>query len=189
MPNNTPPVNSELWRPVPWAHAYEVSEHGAVRKAVNRSSGHKHRNRPWRYLKPEVDKDGYLRIQLTTSGVRTRWVVSRLVYAVWVGELIDGLVVAHKDGNNQRNHYSNLVQTSQHQNIQHKRLHGTWQDKENHPMSVYTQRQVDDVRRALLDAKFSRTGRLARGEGIRIAEEVEVSRYLVTDVKSGKAWA
>ena len=181
--------SDELWRQVPWAPDYEVSSRGAVRRAINRCSSHRHRGRPWRYLKPEVDKDGYHRIKLTVDGRAIRWVVSRLVYAVWVGDLVDGLVVAHKNGVRDDNRHTNLVQTSQHQNIQHKRLHGTWQDKERHPQSIYTQIQVDQIRRALLDARFLPSGRLARGEASKIAAEVGVHPCFVTDIKSGRAWA
>lgn len=179
----------EMWRQVPWATPYEVSDHGGVRKAINRCPSHRHRCKPWRYLTPDSDKDGYLKVKLTVNGTSVRWAVSRLVYAVWVSDLVDGLVVAHKNGIRDDNRHTNLVQTSQHQNIQHKRLHGTWQDKARHPNAIYTQQQVDQVRRALLDARFTASGRLARGEASKIAADVGVHPCFVTDVKSGRAWA
>jgi hypothetical protein len=180
-------IDAERWRDVMWAPKYQVSDRGRVRREINRCSSHKHRNRPWSYLKPYVDKDGYHRFTLAVGGEVIRRLAHRLVYEVWVGELTDGLVVAHKDGSRTNNTPSNLVQTTQHQNIQHKRLHGTWQTGDARPRVKYTDAQVLEVMRELQHAEYYPSGRLVRGEAQRIADALGVPMMFVSEVKTGKS--
>lgn len=177
-------AQTESWRKVPEAPMYEVSSGGSVRRAVNRCSSHKHRNRPWAYLKPERARDGHLRVNV--DGVR--WFIHRLVYREFVGALIPGLVVCHRDGDPANNDHANLLQAPQKVNMQHKRLHGTSQRGHRHPLAKHSDEDALAVLRALQNARYTATGRLGRGELRRVSDEVGVSYHFASDVRAGKSW-
>lgn len=148
---------------------YLISSDGKVVKKIN--DNHPERKQIQR-IKPEVDKDGYLRVQLN----RRHYLVHRLVYSTFCGRLIEGLVVCHMDGSKTNNSKDNLRQLTQKENISHKRLHGTWQSCENHPHARLTNAQASLIKLHVWAAPKSRSGRLARGEAERIALEIGVAK-------------
>lgn len=71
-----------------------------------------------KFLKNSITHDGYARIALKyEKGKEKKYRINRLVYMTFVGQLIDGLVIDHIDGNRLNNHYSNLRQITQKDNI------------------------------------------------------------------------
>jgi len=60
-----------------------------------------------------VDRDGYKRYPVyNANGKRVGMAAHRLVYAAYVGQLVDGLSIDHSDNDKKNNHYTNLVQMS-----------------------------------------------------------------------------
>lgn len=99
-----------------------ISNHGRVYSLISK-----------KFMKPEVDKDGYLRIQLTTTEIkkdgtrrRTHVGVHRLVTWEFIGPPPDELtnVVNHKDGVTWRNYAHNLEWTSVLGNTNHAKENG-----------------------------------------------------------------
>lgn len=181
--------SNRKYLPIPSARLYSISEDGVLRKAVNRGSDHKHRNRPWRYMRG--DPSGrYLRYTIVDNdGEERRMSAHRLVYETWVGALDDKLVIAHKDGDASNNHWSNLEQVTQKTNIGHKRAHGTWQSCERHPNASHTEGQADAVRSMLISARRTASGRLARGELHRICGALQLDYHFVAGIsRSRGAW-
>ena len=85
---------------------YYIYEDGTV---VNEDSG--------KTLKP-FNSGNYLKIELKVApGVPKKFFIHRLVYKAFIGDLIDGMVVEHLDGNPQNNHYTNLKQSTQQQKM------------------------------------------------------------------------
>ena len=113
----------------------------------------------------------------------------RLVYELFMGPLIEGLVVCHLNGRQNDNRAANLLQATQAENISHKKAHGTWQRGEKHPRSKITEQDASSVKQLLDCASRSATGRIAPGEHLRIARETGVSLHIVRDIHSKKAWA
>ena len=163
---------------------YEVSDLGNVRRRINQD--HPERKRPYHYHRLIDDGVGTVRVQLKSG----KKIVSRLVYQTFVGELVDGLVIAHKDGDYTNNIPSNLEQVTQKENISHKRMHGTWQACEKHPMARkhHSYETACDIRRCLAGAKRTKTGRLAKGEVTRISQMFNVSKHFVSDIHNKGAW-
>lgn len=63
--------------------------------------------------------NGYSRIELKYEpGKAKKFFVHRLVYETFIGELKEGLVIDHIDGNPSNNHYLNLQLCTQKENIQ-----------------------------------------------------------------------
>lgn len=86
---------------------YFISEYGDI---LNKDNGI--------ILKPFVTKDNHLRIELKIAPNKPKkFFVHRLVYQAFIGELQRGFVIEHLDGNPLNNHYSNLKQSTQKENI------------------------------------------------------------------------
>lgn len=86
-----------IWKKVHGFPAYEVSEHGDVRRGD-------------KVLKPErVKGSGRKRFTLSKNGRSYRVFVSRIVAFAFIGpEPFEGAEVCHKDDFFHNNHYSNL---------------------------------------------------------------------------------
>lgn len=165
------PADSAIW----------VTKSGEVWRKIN--NNHPER-RQWIQRKFDTDKDGYKKCRIAGFN----WPVHRLVHSLFIGELVPGMVVCHLDGNPENNMAGNLLQASQATNVRHKILHGTEQRRDAHPRAVRTSDEADAVIAALSTAARTKTGRLARGETQRIADEIGVPRYFVSDVANKGAW-
>lgn len=78
-------------------------------------------------IKPQETKCGHLRVELKVEkGVAKKFAVHRLVYQAFIGNLVEGMVIEHLDGNPKNNHYTNLKQSTQKENIQTAISHGTF---------------------------------------------------------------
>lgn len=64
-------------------------------------------------LKPCIDRDGYHRVDIHSAHMK----VHKLVFLTWVGEIEEGKQLNHKDDNKNNNHYSNLYQGTQKENM------------------------------------------------------------------------
>ena len=98
-----------------------VSNYGDIyttHKSKIRSNGRKD-NRKGRLLKPEKDKDGYLRIILTNNGKRKSYCVHRLVARTYLKDYNEKLQVNHKNGIKNDNRVENLEMVTLQQNIKH----------------------------------------------------------------------
>lgn len=88
---------------------YWISEYGDV---YNVSTN--------RFLKASIGENGYKRIELKIApGKPKKFLVHRLVYSIFIGELKEQMVIDHIDADRQNNHYSNLRQVTQKENISH----------------------------------------------------------------------
>lgn len=130
-----------------------------------------------------TDRDGYKNVTIKRSAggikVRKHFKVHRLVYQAFKGELIDGLVVCHRNGDPADNRDENLMQATHTVNHSHKREHGTQPAGSDTAMSKFTDDDLMQVMAELKIADRDTIGRLARGEVPRIAKVCGVSDRLV----------
>ena len=90
---------------------YYISEYGQVISISKKGKV--------KFLKNSITHDGYARIALKyEKGKEKKYRINRLVFQTFVGNLVDGLVIDHIDGNRLNNHYSNLRQITQKENIE-----------------------------------------------------------------------
>ena len=165
-------THEEIWRTVPFAERYELSSYGNLRRHVNK---HHPERRKIRYLGMDITRNGYCRININKKNYLTH----RLVYLLFVAPLEDGMVVCHIDGNKQNNHFSNLMQATQKENISHKRLHGTWQSCEKHPCAKLTNLQALTIKRLFNEAEKKSNGNFANGSIKNISEKLKIPLSLV----------
>ena len=87
---------------------YSVSEDGTV---INTNTG--------RILKAEITKYGYRRITLCFRGNKERWLLHRLVAALYIPNPDNKPCVNHIDGDKGNNHVDNLEWVTHAENEQH----------------------------------------------------------------------
>lgn len=93
---------------------YYIGQHGEVYSTYS----HK-------FLKPEKNNIGYLRVNLHGK----HKLIHKLVYETWIGSIPKGLQINHKNDNKLDNYYKNLYSGTQKENIedcinnQHRRGH------------------------------------------------------------------
>ncbi len=147
-------------------HSYIVNELGEIRNSKSK------------LMKPFEDKDGYFRIGLLVDGKQKKFHVHRIVYSLFVGELKKPYVCCHIDGNIKNNHYTNIKQATQQENIRDKLTHGTWQAGDSHPKCLYTDSEVEKIQK-LIDMNPSLNSK-------QISDLVDLPQYFVLDVRRGK---
>jgi hypothetical protein len=128
-------------------------------------------------LKGFLDKDGYQRISLFSSGVPKKFHIHRLVYELFVGSIPAGMMCCHIDGSRDNNHYTNLRTDTQKNNIADKLGHGTWQAGDRHPRMKYSDDMVLVIQSELANEKQTM---------VQLSEKHNVPYDFVFDVKRGK---
>ena len=87
----------EVWKDIKdYEDEYEVSNLGRVRNKKTK-----------KILKLKKEK-GYLRVGLFKNGKKKYYLVHRLVYEAFIGEIPNGMQVNHKDENKENNVLSNI---------------------------------------------------------------------------------
>lgn len=118
-------MSAEVWRPVPFALGYEVSNLGRVR------SWRPHHDLPTPHLLAPVtttykQRIPYARVDLRLGGRERKTVrVHSLVAQVFLGPRPDGMHVRHLDGNSLNNVVSNLAYGTASENSRDTVRHGT----------------------------------------------------------------
>ena len=157
------------WRRLPSPYKnYEVSDDGQVRR----------RGRP---LKGQIDRYGYLNVNLYQCGMAKKFKVHRLVCTAFNGEGCGDLECAHLDGDRTNNSASNLAWVTRSENTKHQIYHGTFRNPARrgaeHHSSKLTDEQVSEMR-----------SRFAAGEsGRALARAYGVARGTAHRILTGKA--
>lgn len=93
----------ETWRAVVgYEGLYEVSDWGNVRTLNYKRTG------KTKLLRPRIRRDGYLDVMLCKNGKKKMFLVHRLVYAAFRGDIPAGMTIDHVNGIKTDNRLSNL---------------------------------------------------------------------------------
>lgn len=120
------PNNNIIWRPISgYEGLYEVSNCGRIR-SIDRmvQFWDRHNNlfierlRKGTKLKPSTTPNGYKLVTLHKNGVRSQFLVHRLVLSTFCGPCAN-LFVNHKDGNRINNNINNLEWVTHSENVRH----------------------------------------------------------------------
>lgn len=110
---------NEQWKDIPqYEGLYQVSNLGRVKRlymVIEYCDGRVYTYHE-RILKPTINAK-YSYVDLYDRQSKKRFAVHRLVYSVFIGELIDGLCIDHIDNNQSNNNLNNLQQITQLQNV------------------------------------------------------------------------
>lgn len=99
-------------------------------------------------------KNGYMHVSLQGKSCY----LHRLVYAAWIGPILDGLDVSHVNGDQCDNQSSNLIAETRLENIRRKSEHGTQPRGEEQNCSRLTVDEVRRIRELYLDGFTSYSG-------------------------------
>jgi hypothetical protein len=169
----------EKWRAVPkFEGKYEASTEGRVRSLPRQTAAGVLGGR---VLHPTVEKNGYLRVTLSVSGVRHREFLHRIILRTFVGECPKGWQCRHLDGNKSNCRLANLAWGTPKENASDRMSHGTHVDNrgERHGNSKITNAQAAEIKLA------RQSGRSLND----VAAEFGVSPPTVSRISNGKGWS
>lgn len=112
----------EIWKDIKgYEGLYQVSDLGKIKSLAKNVKMPKGgiRKQKEKILKPNIDKDGYFRVALTTNKKRKDYYVHRLVAQTFIKNTNNKNQVNHKDGNKQNNSIDNLEWCTVKENIHH----------------------------------------------------------------------
>lgn len=94
----------EIWKDIKdYEQLYQISNFGRVRSLKYHCSNNT------KILKEDCsDKRGYRRVTLCKNGITKRYLVHRLVYETFVGEIPEGMQVNHRDEKPNNNKLTNI---------------------------------------------------------------------------------
>jgi hypothetical protein len=102
----------EVWKDIPgYEGLYQVSDLGSIKTFNYLGHGKE------KVIKSSLGSNGYNNIVLYKNGKRKLFLIHRLVYQSFKGELMKGLVIDHINGIKTQNNLDNLQQISARENI------------------------------------------------------------------------
>ena len=136
-----------------------------------------------KYLKPYPDKDGYNHVIIRVDNIPRYVSVHRLVAFAFLenDDPKHKNQVNHKDGNHKNNCVENLEWCTCLENIHHAWSNNLCESKkcENHPNSVYSNKQIKKVCKMLSKGKYTMK---------EISEKTKVSYTVVKQIKNRVIW-
>jgi hypothetical protein len=154
---------AEAWRAF---GSYEVSNSGYVRRSGNLLSV---------YIRP----DGMRSVALSEQGVVKTWLVHQLVTRVWLGDIIPGEEVNHKDGDVSNNNVWNLEYITHKANQENMVMRGKSASGSRNGMAKLDQTKVDQIREMVRQGCSYKT----------ISGKMSVCAQTVCNIVRGKTWA
>jgi len=134
-------------------------------------------------LKPNHDKDGYLRVGLWKYSFRHEGMIHRFVLEIFIGPCPKGMESCHNNGNKLDNRLENLRWDTLHNNIKDSVKHGTHrslhQYGENSAVNKLTKRDVKTIIYAY------KTGLVTQQY---LADVYGISHKTVSSIVRRKAW-
>jgi len=166
----------ELWRAVSLNDAYEVSNHGRVRRV---DSG--------RILAPKPRLNGYISISLAMpDGHTKRFYAHRLVAIEFCGGIFEGMEVNHVNFCRHDNRADNLEVVTRLQNTAHSKRAGRFvRIGENSPCGERSPHSKLTLKDVLLIRTLSGQGLSSRA----VAEKFKISNVQVRNIVLRKSWA
>jgi hypothetical protein len=136
----------EIWKPVithNLQNYYEVSNLGNVRSLPRQGkANYGTRFYGGKPVKPFLNSNGYLVVNLTYKGFRKQCTVHTLVLESFVSPKPQGLEACHNDGNPSNAKLENLRWDTRKNNHADKKIHGTQQIGSKNPFSKINEEQA-----------------------------------------------
>lgn len=131
------------WKPINGFEDYEISNYGIVRRIRYNNAGNKSQYKLPYYIKPKLDKDGYLKYTLCKNGKNKCIFAHRLVALHFIPNPKNKPQVNHKNGKKQDNRVKNLEWCTQKENNKHALKTGLRNMKNNKMSKVVIQKDKD----------------------------------------------
>lgn len=116
---------SEVWKDViDFEGLYQVSNFGSFRRHPDKQSKNKYRVPKPLTRKTQLNRDGYVLIDLCKENKKSKKTLHQLVAAAFIPGFVYGTEINHADGNKQNNAITNLIPCTSQQNILHQHRTG-----------------------------------------------------------------
>lgn len=133
----------EQWRPIEGFSGYQVSNFGRVKSFKLKTP---------RIMKPELGKDGYLRIDLKNNANHKHFSIHRLVAKAFIMSEANKDQINHIDGHKLNNHVSNLEWCTVAENNQHALETGLRKSGGEHRDAKLSNAQAEQIRNMYVPA-------------------------------------
>ena len=173
----------EVWKTIPgYEGHYKASSFGRIRSNTRRCSTGRgaFRTIKGKILKPFKNCDGYFAVNFTLNG-RKQWLIAHLILLTFVGPCPEGMESCHNDGNKINDRPKNLRWDTHFNNIQDRAKHGTVPRGSRVKFSKLTRFDVVKIKLAFAKDNF-------HGKTKRIAEQFNVNKTTIGDIRAGKSW-
>lgn len=155
-----------FWKEIKDYPNYQINELGKIFNLSRKT-----------YLKPTVNKQGYVSVGLSNNGKFKTYLLHRLVAQSFIQNLDNKPVVNHKDSNKLNNHKDNLEWSSYSENNYHSVIKNNKRGSNIHS-SKLTEEDVLNIKKAL-----------TKGESIsRLGLKYGVCKQTVFKIKTNKIW-
>lgn len=179
---------SEVFVDIPKCEGYyQVSNHGNVRsldRVIKEKTG-KTQTLKGRILKPRINRGGYYYVGLRKNGSKATFAIHQLVAQAFIPNPKNKRTVNHIDGNKLNNNVTNLEWATYSENLEHAYKTGLRTSvslkavgQKNYKRKLKPE-QVINIKRLLAE------GNLTHKE---IANQFNVARRTITEIKSGRRW-
>lgn len=149
----------ELWKDIPgYENKYQVSSMGKIKSFMHKNA---------RLLKPIVEKDGYLVVNLYCKRKQVMRKVHRLVGEAFVPKIDGKNCINHKNCDKRDNRIENLEWCNNQENMDH-----AYENElipiirgENHPQARLTDKQVNEIREKYVPFRYGQN-KLSKEYGV-----------------------
>ena len=172
-------MTEEVWKPVVgYEMWYEVSNQGRVRRSVTITN-------TWagRILHPRIHPVGYVAVFLCVANMTRTMTVHKLVVEAFIGPILEGMQVNHKNGKKGDNRLENLEIVTPAENIHHALvvLGAVFSHSgEDHWCHKLTESDVREIRRICAAGGVSTS---------QIGKQYGVKQNTIEQIISRKRWA
>jgi len=137
-------------------------------------------NEHGKVLRLNLNKKGYLSVCLCFDGIKSTYLVHRLVSQTHIPNQFNLPMVNHKNGIKTDNRVENLEWCSAQHNTDHARKTGLIKDVgEDNPMAKLTEQQVREIRAKYVPRKYPTR---------KLSKEYNISQSVVMDVIHRRIW-
>jgi len=165
---------SEIWKDIiGFEGIYKISNLWNINKISGLKIG---------ILKPQITKDGYLRIGLTKNNIRKQYFIHRLILETFIGPRPPGMECRHLNGIRTDNRLENLRWGTSQENNDDQIKHGTRLNRARgfkNGMTKLNEKQVRVIKYLL------KTNYLTQKE---IGEIFDVNKKTIGAIKRNKTW-
>ena len=178
---NTININNEIAYELKWNPNYYITKSGILYSIfIKGAHGKTDINNP-QLVSYGQDKNGYYRVVLSNDCHHERIKVHQIMVKQFIGDVTDGFVINHKDGNKHNNAIDNLEITTNVGNIQHAWANGLI-NKENNPNRVHV-KVLDHLQNDYKEYSSLRDVRNATGLGWKYMERIRTDEIVFGDCK------